>query len=104
MIRKLDETQSELHEGPCIEAIEDPPESGVVVAQDFAGADAERWPRFAPRAVDAGYRALLSTQLSTHGGPRAALYSRTMAGLKLTAVAEWLTRERIRAARPDAGS
>jgi hypothetical protein len=93
VIRKLDETQSELHEGPCIEAIDGPPPSGLVVAQDFAGADAELWPRFAPRAVDAGYRALLSTQLSTNGGPRAALNlyshtpdafdedSRTMAGL-----------------------
>jgi hypothetical protein len=172
-IRKLDETQSELHEGPCIEVIDDPPESGIVVAQDLAGADAEQWPRFAPRAVDAGYRALLSSQLSTHGGPRAALnlysadanpfdeHSRTMAGLfgvqaslllygadqathlqravdsrdligqakgilmerftiddeaafrmlvhtsqdtnmKLTAVAAWLTREKTRAARPDA--
>ncbi|WP_433781434.1 GAF and ANTAR domain-containing protein [Actinomycetospora sp. CA-101289] len=93
VIRKLDETQSELRQGPCIEAIEDPPESGIVVAQDFAGTDAELWPRFAPRAVDAGFRALLSTQLSTNGGPRAALnlyshapdafdeHSRTMAGL-----------------------
>ena len=92
-IRKLDETQSELREGPCIEAIDDPPESGIVVAQDFAGVDAEHWPRFAPRAVDAGYRALLSTQLSANGGPRAALnlysaqpnpfdeHSRTVAGL-----------------------
>jgi hypothetical protein len=92
-IRKLDETQSELREGPCITAIEDPPESGIVVAQDFAGADAEQWPRFAPRVVGAGYRALLSTQLSTNGGPRAALnlysaapnpfdeHSRTVAGL-----------------------
>ncbi|WP_433783941.1 GAF and ANTAR domain-containing protein [Actinomycetospora sp. CA-101289] len=92
-IHKLDEMQSELHEGPCIQAIDDPPDSGVVVAQDFAGAAAELWPRFAPRAVDAGYRALLSTQLSTNGSPRAALnlysadanpfdeQSRTMAGL-----------------------
>jgi hypothetical protein len=55
-IRKLDETQSELREGPCITAIEDPPESGIVAAQDFAGpADADRWPRFAPEAVEAGF-------------------------------------------------
>ena len=92
-IRKLDETQSELREGPCMEAIEDPPESGLVVAQDFAGPDAEQWPHFAPHAVDAGFRALLSTQLTSNGGPRAALnlysaspdafdeHSRTMAGL-----------------------
>jgi hypothetical protein len=79
-IGKLDNAQSELHEGPCISAIEDPPDSGVVIANDFASdEDAARWPRFAPRAVGAGYRALISTQLSTKGGPRAALnlYSTT---------------------------
>ena len=31
-IAKLDETQSELHQGPCITALEDPPPSGTVVA------------------------------------------------------------------------
>jgi hypothetical protein len=92
-IRKLDEVQSELHEGPCITALEDPPPSGTVVADDLAGDDAQRWPEFAPRAVAAGYRGLLSTQLSIDGGVRAALnlYSasphafddeaRTLAGL-----------------------
>jgi hypothetical protein len=89
-ILKLDETQSELHEGPCIEATQDPPESGIVVAQDLAGDDGERWPRFAPEAVQAGFRGLMST---TDGGLRGALnlystnanafdeHSRTMAGL-----------------------
>ncbi len=72
-IRTLDEKQSELHEGPCITAIEDPPETGTVVAQDLAGADADRWPRFSPYAAEAGYRALMSTQLSVDGGVRAAL-------------------------------
>ena len=67
-IRKLDEKQSELNEGPCITAIEDPPETGTVVAQDLAGGDADRWPRFAPYAAEAGYRALMSTQLSVDGG------------------------------------
>jgi hypothetical protein len=78
-IGKLDNRQSELHEGPCITAIEDPPESGIVVAEDFDGADAEQWPRFAPLVVEAGYRALMSTQLSIDGGVRAALnlYSAT---------------------------
>jgi hypothetical protein len=92
-IGKLDEVQSELHEGPCITALEEPPPSGLVVARDFAGADVERWPRFAPRAIEAGYRALMSTQLSADGRMRAALNlysatpdafddeSRTMAGL-----------------------
>ena len=72
-IRKLDETQSELREGPCISAIDEPPESGIIVAHDLAGADAERWPRFAPYAVEAGYRGLMSTTLSTDGGLRGAL-------------------------------
>ena len=93
VIGKLDSTQSELREGPCITAIEDPPPNGLVVAEDFAGADAQRWPRFAPYVVEAGYRALMSTQLATGAGLRAALnlYSatpdayddnaRTMAGL-----------------------
>ncbi|MDD7965902.1 GAF and ANTAR domain-containing protein [Actinomycetospora lemnae] len=78
-IRKLDETQSQLREGPCIEAIEDPPPTGMVIAQDFAGDDAQRWPRYGPHAVEAGYHGLMSTQLSTDGGVRAALnlYSRS---------------------------
>jgi hypothetical protein len=92
-IGKLDNTQSELREGPCITALEDPPPNGLVVAEDFGGADAERWPRFAPYVVEAGYRALMSTQLASGAGLRAALnlYSatpnaydenaRTMAGL-----------------------
>jgi hypothetical protein len=92
VIRKLDERQGQLYEGPCISALEDPPENGVVVAQDLAGPDAERWPRFAPEAVEAGYRGLMSTTLSTDG-LRAALnlyaaapdafseHCRTMAGL-----------------------
>jgi hypothetical protein len=92
-IGKLDRTQSELDEGPCISAIEDPPEDGIVIARDLAGDDARRWPRFAPLAVEAGYRALMSTQLSANGGPRAALnlysagadafdeHARTLAGL-----------------------
>jgi hypothetical protein len=93
-IGRLDDTQSELHQGPCITAIDDPPESGIVVAQDLAGADAERWPRFAPHVIEAGYRALMSTQLSIDdGGGRAALnlysatpdafdsHARTLAGL-----------------------
>jgi hypothetical protein len=92
-IGKLDDIQSQLGEGPCITAIIEPPESGIVVAHDLAGADAERWPHFAPRAVEFGYRALMSTQLSIDGGVRAALnlyasapnsfdeHARTLAGL-----------------------
>ena len=93
LISKIDAKQSELHEGPCVTAIEDPPPSGTVVASDLAGPDAERWPRFAPYVVEAGYRALMSTQLSVTGGVSAALnlysatpdafdeYAQTLAGL-----------------------
>jgi hypothetical protein len=92
-IGKLDRTQSELREGPCLTAMEDPPETGTVVAQDLAGPDGERWPRFAPHVVDAGFRGMASTQLSFEGGVRAALnlyasdanafdaHARTLAGL-----------------------
>ncbi|MBW0104379.1 GAF and ANTAR domain-containing protein [Pseudonocardia sp. KRD291] len=93
-IRKLDQMQSQLHEGPCITALADPPEDGVVHAPDLAAApDADRWPHFGPLAVEQGYRSMLSTQLGTTGGIRAALNlyshepdafddaSRTVAGL-----------------------
>jgi hypothetical protein len=93
-IAELDDLQSELGEGPCIEAILDPPESGIVVAADLAGADGRRWPRFSRRAAEFGYRSLMSTQLvATDGGVRAALnlyastadafdeHARTLAGL-----------------------
>ncbi len=55
--------------------------------------DGERWPRYSPLVVEAGYRALMSTQLSINGGVRAALnlysatpdaydeYAQTVAGL-----------------------
>jgi hypothetical protein len=73
VITKLDELQSRLYEGPCITAIEEPPEDGMVLADDLAGEDGARWPRFAPQAVDAGFRSILSTQLTTDHGMRAAL-------------------------------
>jgi len=93
LIGKIDAMQSELHEGPCITAIEEPPESGTVLANDLAGADGQRWPRYAPVVLDAGYRALMSIQLSAGGSLRAALnlysatpdaydeYAQTLAGL-----------------------
>jgi hypothetical protein len=64
-----------------------------VEATHRAPTGAMGWPRFAPAAVDAGYRGLMSTTLSTDGGLRAALnlysvapntfsdHCRTMAGL-----------------------
>ena len=79
-VRKLDDTQARLHQGPCISAIESPPDDGVVLAQDLTRPpDTDRWPHFAPQAVAQGYQSILSTQLSPDGGTRAALnlYSHT---------------------------
>jgi hypothetical protein len=81
-IGDLDQLQTELNEGPCIDAATDPPPSGVIVIDDLGGDDAEVCPRFAKAAVDAGYRSMCSTQLATdHAGYRAALnlYSTTPA-------------------------
>jgi hypothetical protein len=70
---ELDALQGELAEGPGMTAVHEPPADGTVVVADLAGQDASRWPRFAPRAVDAGYRSMLSCDLSTPGEMRAAL-------------------------------
>jgi hypothetical protein len=77
-ISELDRAQGELSEGPCITALTDPADDGVVLAQDLAGEDATRWPKFAPQAVASGFRSLMSTQLCAAPGTRAALnlYSR----------------------------
>jgi hypothetical protein len=72
-VTELDRLQSELHEGPCISALEDPAEDGVILADDLAAEDATRWPRFSPAAVASGYRSVLSTQLQAREGGRAAL-------------------------------
>lgn len=70
----LDELQSRLGEGPCITAAENPPEDGLVYAPDLASDECtRRWPRFAPEAVERGFRSLLSTQLATRDGLYAAL-------------------------------
>jgi hypothetical protein len=77
-IAVLDQAQGDLYEGPCITALTDPGGDGVVLARDLAGEDSLRWPRFAPLAVDSGYRSLMSTQLCADEHFRAALnlYSR----------------------------
>lgn len=77
-IGDLDRVQGDLDEGPCISALNDPAEDGVVLARDFAGEDAARWPMFAPRAVEFGFRSLMSIQLAADGPMRAVLnlYSR----------------------------
>lgn len=69
----LDRVQSELREGPCITALDEPPGDKIVLAHDLDGDDTARWPRFAPHAVEAGYRSIMSVELATEGGTRAAL-------------------------------
>ena len=71
--RRIDDLQAELHEGPCVSAAEEPPPSGIFVTHDLAGPDAERWPLFAPRAVELGVRSVLSISLSVSRGWRASL-------------------------------
>lgn len=67
-VTELDELQTRINEGPCITAAVDPADDGVILAQDLAAPpDAQRWPRFAPHAVERGYRSMMSTQLSTQG-------------------------------------
>ena len=54
-------------------AADEPPPSGIFVAHDLAGADADRWRLFAPRAVDLGVRSVLSVSLSVSRGLRSSL-------------------------------
>lgn len=72
-VTELDRLQGELHEGPCITAIEKPAADGLVVVDDLSHGDGERWPRFAPQAVEQGYRAMLGVQLSGQPEMQAAL-------------------------------
>lgn len=74
-IRALDGLQNEFHEGPSVSLIDDAPEDGVIVAHDLAGDDAGRWPHFAEQAVEAGFRAALSTRLSAADAPRVGVLS-----------------------------
>lgn len=68
-IKELDELQTQLNEGPCITAAVEPADDGVIITQDLAEPpDTDRWPRFAPRAVEHGYRSMMSTQLTTGDG------------------------------------
>jgi hypothetical protein len=70
---RLDALQAELNEGPCVSAADEPPPSGIYLAHDLAGSDAERWPNFAPRAVELGVRSTLSVSLSVSRGWRSSL-------------------------------
>jgi GAF domain-containing protein len=62
VVRRGDELQAELGEGPCLDAIWDQEQ---VVASDLARDD--RWPRWAPKmGEDFGVKSMLSTRLFTN--------------------------------------
>jgi GAF domain-containing protein len=62
VVRRGDELQAELGEGPCLDAIW---EQEQVLAGDLARDD--RWPRWAPKMVkDFGVKSMLSTRLFTN--------------------------------------
>lgn len=62
VVRRLDERQTELNEGPCLTAIR---EHQTVQIDDLATMGQE-WPRFAAEAVELGVRSVLAFQLFVH--------------------------------------
>jgi GAF domain-containing protein len=66
VIRQADRLQTELGEGPCLQAIWD---DDMFVVADTASDS--RWPTFGPRAAELGLRSILSVRLhsgeQTHG-------------------------------------
>lgn len=68
-IGELDQLQTEYRQGPCVTALWD--EHTVVVAD--MSAESERWPLFAPRAVEYGVGSMLSFQLFARGNTLGAL-------------------------------
>ena len=61
--RLIEELESSLGEGPCSEAIR----LGQQLAVPDLSATADRWPRFVPRALDAGVRAIHAFPMSGRG-------------------------------------
>ena len=73
LVRKADEAQGALGEGPCLDAIWEQKTVSVADMQEE-----RRWPKFAPQALELGVRSMLSFQLYTDGRNLGALnlYSR----------------------------
>lgn len=60
LVRELDTLQYKLGEGPCVATLRS---QSMVIAEELA--DDPRWPRYVPRAAEAGIRAQLGAQLFT---------------------------------------
>ena len=60
LVRELDMLQYKLGEGPCVATLRD---QAMVVVEELP--DETRWPRYVPRAAEAGVRAQLGVQLFT---------------------------------------
>jgi GAF domain-containing protein len=65
---RCDALQYELHEGPCLDAIA---EDEAYLIQDVA--HDERWPRWGPRAAQAGAGSILSVRMADDAGTLGAL-------------------------------
>jgi GAF domain-containing protein len=70
LVWELDQMQYEIDEGPCVYTIEEHP---VVVVENLR--HEQRWPRYVPRAAQAGIRAQLGVRLFTE--------EQTLGGLNL---------------------
>jgi GAF domain-containing protein len=62
-VKLLELFQLQYHEGPCLDCFRE----GTAVVNTDLGAATSRWPKFAPRAVDAGYRSVHAFPLRHHG-------------------------------------
>ena len=57
--RLLEIFQLQTNEGPCLDCVR----SGSAVSSDDLEDDRERWPRFVPAAIDAGFRSVVAVPL-----------------------------------------
>ena len=67
-VRRIDEIQYALDEGPCLQAYAT---QQMVLVEDLERE--ERWPRFTPAALGNGLRGLVAAPLSVHGAQLGAL-------------------------------